>query len=171
MKIETYRQMKNVQRLAIHQILRPYNLLEHSYMVGILFMHFAKLEDIPYDINTLRLVLNHDVLETISGDMPYPAKNLNEKTKYHWERIESEIADAHPEMRPYTDHRIEQVMTPGQFDLFKACDLLELWIFIREEQEMGNLNDELNRVRIKCENIVTDFAFPHILKFMGITAE
>jgi len=154
MDIKYYRRLKNVDRLGIEAKLREYNLLEHQYMVAMLFRHFACKEDVAYDILIFDIILHHDIVETVTSDIPYPVKNFNSKTVECWSIIEQEVIQHHEQLIRYTDKNIENAMTPKQFSLFKVCDLLDLWIFLREEQTMGNNNNECKKIIKTCEKLI-----------------
>ena len=166
MKIEDYRNMKNIERLSLHPIQRSYNLLEHSYMVAILFSHFANLEDVSYDIQVFKKVLHHDILETITGDLAYTVKNLSDTTKEAWGHIEDEVINENPRFEHYSDKAIETAMTPLQFKLFKVCDLLDLWIFIKEEIALGNRDQEILNIERRCVALIKG-PFPSIDTFIS----
>jgi 5'-deoxynucleotidase YfbR-like HD superfamily hydrolase len=146
--------MRNVNRLGTVAIKRHYNLLEHSYIVSVLFIHFANEERIPYDTTTMEYILFHDTLEVITGDMPYTVKNHNETTKLCWMRMEQEMIQNHPQLAPYTDRNMEKYMTKQQMDLFKVCDLLDLWIFLKEEEALGNKSNQCIEIVNRCVTII-----------------
>jgi 5'-deoxynucleotidase YfbR-like HD superfamily hydrolase len=154
MEINYYRRLKNVNRLGTESKLRNYNLLEHSYMVVALFRHFASKEDVAYDLTTIDYIMHHDILEVISSDLPYTVKNLNEATIAAWEVIEKEVMKQHPQLQRYSDDNILRNMTAGQHLLFKACDLLDLWIFLKEEEALGNRTPECFNIIKTCERLV-----------------
>lgn len=169
MDIKYYRKLKNINRLSREAIVRPYNLAEHQYGVTVLFMHFAALEDVEYSVETIKHILHHDVLETLTSDLPYTVKNFNNTTRQCWETIESEIMRNHPEMLPYSDYVMEKNFSRQQLSLFKVCDLLELWLFCREEQALGNGSLEIGRVVVKCVEIIKEYStgyFESVLDFM-----
>jgi len=157
--------MKNVDRLTRCPKQREYNLLEHCYMVAQLFQHFAPLVDVPYDITVLRLVLNHDILEAVTGDLPYDVKNLSADTSMCWEKIENEATSIHPILEKYSDSEIKEVMSPGQHHLFKLCDLLELWIFLKEEHALGNNTRQCLQIIGTCERLIYGH-YPVMDRFM-----
>lgn len=163
--IEYYRRQKNVQRLQTTPTLRTYNLLEHTYMVVVLFRHFASLEDIAYDMQVLDKILHHDILEAITSDLPWTVKNLNITTKRAWQDIETCIVQTHPSLQRYTDASIKEHMTPIQHKLFTVCDLLELWIFLMEERTLGNRAHKVNKIIAKCEQLILG-KFPRVDAFM-----
>lgn len=150
LRISDYRNMKNIERLNLVPILRSYNLLEHSYMVTVLFMYFSEFEGISCDYAVLKRILHHDVLETITGDLSYVVKNHNRITKNAWENIEQEMIKTNIRFAGHTDLEIELSFTEEQEQLFKACDLLELWIFIKEEIALGNRMKEILTIERRC---------------------
>jgi 5'-deoxynucleotidase YfbR-like HD superfamily hydrolase len=165
MDIKYYRKMKNIERLSGTFKFRPYNLLEHSYMVLVLFRHFASKEDVSYDMNTLDFVIHHDGLESISTDLIWPVKNFSKITKDCWKKIEEEIVKKHHQLERYSDHNIKENLTPIQYSLFKACDMLDLWIFLKEEWAIGNHSKKIEEALENCVNLVPK-EFKHIQKFM-----
>lgn len=169
MDIRYYRKMKNINRLSMMFINRPYNLIEHQWMTGILFKHFAELEEIPFDMKVFDLVLKHDSLESETSDLPFPIKNFSHKTKEAWNIIESEVITKNYELERYSDENIKKGMTPVQFDLFKACDILDLLIFVREEISIGNKSKDILHVEENCIKILDSIEtkFNHITKFLS----
>ena len=165
--IKYYRRLKYVNRMSTHPMLRNYNLLEHQYMVLVLFKYFAEKENIPYDLQVLDLVMNHDLLETVTSDLPYPVKNLNKKTQASWNVIEQEIIVANPVLSKYSDAYMKAKLTPIQFSLFKVCDLLDLWIFLMEEEGLGNHSTAVQEVIETCERLVLR-KFNNVDKFINL---
>jgi len=100
------------------------------------------------------LVLHHDIIETVTSDIPYPVKNFNRKTVECWSTIEQEIIQNHAQLIRYSDKNIEQAMTDKQFLLFKVCDLLDLWIFLKEEQKMGNNSSSCKKIIKTCVELI-----------------
>ena len=155
--------MRSVKRFHHEPTLRTQNLLEHSGMVALLFIYFAKYEAIEYDASVLELLLKHDLLETYTGDLPYPAKNHNQLTKDCWGAIEEAIIqdsaysdiDGCPLLRRYTDEKIKETLSERQYKLFKVVDLLDIWIFLKEDQALGNHTSACNRIIELCESKVS----------------
>ena len=154
MNIKYYRKCKNIERLQGAFKHRTYNLMEHQWGVAMLFRHFASVEDIAYDINVLDMVLHHDILEVETTDLLYPIKNLNNKTKEAWGVIEGEVIKNHFQLDRYSDKNIKETLTESQFNLFKVCDLLDLWIFAKEEQAIGNSSISIYEVIQNCEQLI-----------------
>lgn len=152
--IKYYRKLKNVDRLSRTAKHRSYNLMEHSYMVTVLFRQFASKEDIAYDMIVLDYVMHHDILETITGDLPYDIKNQNRLNADCWDAIELNSAESVPGFTQYTDKEIQDGLSPQQYKLFKVCDLLDLWIFLKEEQGLGNIAREILTITNKCEQLI-----------------
>lgn len=166
MDINYYRKCKNIRRLQGTFIHREYNLLEHQYMVAVLFKNFASIEDISFDFNVFDKILHHDILEVETTDLIYTVKNFNEKTKQAWQDIENEILLKHFQLRKYSDHSIKSSLTENQFELFKVCDLLDLWIFCKEEKTAGNNNKQILEVISNCENLILN-KFDSVTKFIN----
>ena len=166
MEIKYYRKLKNIERLSGTFKHRSYNLLEHQYMVAVLFRHFASKDNVPYDINVLDLVMHHDILEVETGDLIHTVKSLNDVTKDSWNKIEEEILKEHFQLGKYSDEALKSGMSTLQHKLFKACDVLDLWIFSKEEVSIGNKNKNLIDVIGRCEKLIPR-DFHSINKFMA----
>jgi len=163
--IKYYRKMKRVERLGLSFTHRSYNLLEHSYMVGMLFRHFASKENVAYDIHVLDLVLNHDLLEVETSDLITTVKKCSTKTEEAWDIIENEILNKHPQLERYSDKKFKDGMTPLQHKLFKVCDYLDLWIFLKEEISIGNRSKDIMEIFERCTNLIGN-DFLHVVRFM-----
>lgn len=152
--IKEYRRMLNIQRLSGTPKLKGYDLAQHSYYVALLYLHFARKEEISVNVVILEKILKHDLLEIYTGDLPWPAKNLNDMTQTSWMAIEDEISDTYPIAKPFTDSKIKQYLNEQQLKLFKVIDLLELWIFCKEEITLGNASKEVKHVEENCVNLM-----------------
>jgi 5'-deoxynucleotidase YfbR-like HD superfamily hydrolase len=162
---------RNIQRMSGRFIHRSYDLTQHQWLVGMLFRHFALLDDVSHDINVWDIVLKHDIVETATMcDLIWPVKNLNEKTKEAWEVIEDEVLQINPQLERYSDKAMKEGMTSRQFALFKACDYLELLVFCKEEQAFGNQTKEIVEVIYNCECLIKkycqEFNFVNLQKFV-----
>lgn len=169
-RIDALLRMKHVDRLSGTPTIQRYNLMEHQYIVAQLFRIFAAQEDVSYTVQELDIVLNHDILETETGDLLYTAKNLNSKVKEHWESIEQEIAEHYPYLLRYSDEFIKESLNERQHALFKCCDLLDLWLFIDSEENLGNRDKRLMVVKGRTTELIVQLAesngFSRILKFI-----
>jgi 5'-deoxynucleotidase YfbR-like HD superfamily hydrolase len=171
--INSYRKMLNIQRLAGTYKQRSYNIAEHSYYVAILFQYFASIEKVEYGVNELSLILRHDLVEVLTGDLIYTVKNSSIDNKERWVSIEEEIVSKHKEFLPYLDSNLKSELSKDQLRLFKICDLLELWIFLQEEKFFGNKNWSVIDISKRCVSIIQDYClmegereFYSVLEFM-----
>lgn len=152
--LESYERCKNVERLGMCFKHRGYNLLEHQFLVGVLFMKIAEKENISYDLKVLDLILNHDLLESHTQDLSYEVKNFSNKTKSFWEAIEDEIISGNSFLEKYSDANIKQSLNSIQYELFKCCDLLDLWLFLKKEVEVGNRDKHILEIIPRCEKLI-----------------
>lgn len=153
--VSLHRKMASIERLAGTMKHRSYNLAEHSFYVMQLFSMIAESENIPYEANDLIIASRHDLLESISGDLLYPVKNLNQTTKDCWEQIEDEITISYPLLIPYSDHNIVNGFSdPELHKVMKCADILDLYLFCKEEEAMGNQTKNLHRVIAECEKLL-----------------
>ena len=171
-KIDILLGMKNVQRLPNTPHHQGYNLLEHSFVVGMLFRWFASQEDVAYDITVWDKVLMHDYVESVTGDLNLMVKRFNETTDSCWACIEEEVCKGDTALAPYTDENIRASMTDTQYRLFKCCDYLDLWIFCVNERALGNRNPQLLECISNCGNLIGKYSndckeFKSIIDFMN----
>lgn len=66
-RIDALLRMKHVDRLSGTPTIQRYNLMEHQYIVVQLFRIFAAQEDVPYTVQELDIVLNHDIWKPKQG--------------------------------------------------------------------------------------------------------
>lgn len=167
--IHYQRKMLNIQRLAGTPKHRSYNLAEHSYFVAMLFMEFARIENVEYGVEQLEAVMKHDFLEVLTMDLPYHVKNFNEETQRAWKEIEDVVARGNADRFLgclMTDEDIKKYLNKQQFSLMKACDILELFLFCTEEIEQGNSSQEILTVWDKCRILEKNYEFPSIKEYM-----
>lgn len=139
--------MKNIERMSGTYKHRSYNLLEHQYMVGMLFQYFAKEEGMEITLEELNICLTHDYLESATGDLIHPIKNLNEITKSSWEAIEEEVVKKYKFFYKFTDKNINLAFqNERNFNLFKICDYIDLFLFCVGEVNIGNNSSEIEEI-------------------------
>jgi hypothetical protein len=116
-----------------------YNIAQHSFgAVSLLLL----LHPNP-SLNLIKALQWHDVAERWLGDMPGPAKTVNGDLGEVYERVESRVLfqlGLSPDLQPEEQHWL------------KAMDVLELWLWCREEEALGNRN--VSRMRLSCEEIM-----------------
>lgn len=171
-KIDVLLGMKNIQRLPNTPHHQGYNLLEHSFIVGVLFKWFASQEDVAYDINVWEKVFMHDYVESVTGDLNLLVKKFSDVTADCWAKIEKEICEGDSVLSPYSDANIKASMTDLQYRLFKCCDYLDLWIFCMNEKALGNHNSKLLECIRNCRKLILKYSddcklFKSIIEFMN----
>jgi len=148
------RKMMNVTRFSSMLKNRKNDLTQHSFFVLKYFINFAKFLNISYTADTLETILNHDYMESITGDLDYAVKNMSKNTKKWWSYIEKEVVVKNSMMAKYTDEWIELSLNNEQLKLFKCCDLLDCWFFCIEEYLLGNKTNKVSQVISDCEEII-----------------
>lgn len=163
------KQLKHVTRLNGIPTIQKYTVTEHCYYTGILFDYFALKEKIEITPDDLNWVFVHDLIESVTGDILYPAKNYSENTKSLWTSLEVHLTEkngAYDYLNWYTDLQASYRMTRDKWNLFKAMDLLELDLFCIEEIELGNKGVMILRIERNCFEILTDCPFKSVKKWM-----
>ncbi len=160
--------MGNIQRLSGIFTIQPYTVALHCYYTAILFQDIADKEEIEFDKTSVDFILRHDIVETITGDLLLPVKIHSESTKNKWEEIEKEIVmDRYKYLHWYTDAEAEYSFNSESFNLFKACDLFELYLFCLSETYLGNNSNGIWTVIRNCENLLPEFDVPYIKGYVN----
>jgi 5'-deoxynucleotidase YfbR-like HD superfamily hydrolase len=132
------RRMRDVHRLSGFFTTRVYTDAEHCYYTGLLFVQMAHAHKVNINQEMIVWVFTHDALEVATGDLLYPTKNLNRITKGAWATIEKEVSDSTPSLKGYADVDGMRLLGIEAWNLFKACDALELWFCCIEEWNRSN---------------------------------
>jgi 5'-deoxynucleotidase YfbR-like HD superfamily hydrolase len=112
-----------VQRCHTVRHLGSYSVAEHSWGVAMLLLHLY-----PDHPNLLKYALVHDIPESLTGDVPSPAKSAD----LDQEVLENTILTRF-------DLPCLKDMTDDERVILNSCDRLELWIWAVEQLAMGNL--------------------------------
>jgi len=122
-----------------------YNVAQHSY--GAVSLLLILHPDPPLAL--IKAVQWHDVAERWLGDMPAPAKMVNAELAAEYELTEARILS-----------RLGLLpnLTAGEKAWLRAVDVLDLWMWSREEERMGNGN--VTRMRVACEQILAGLDLP-----------
>ena len=173
-RISDIRRMNIVDRLSLVAKHRKYSLTEHCFNVAMLFQKFCSQMGIQCSLDDINVILLHDILETITSDLPYPVKNLSDKTKTAWKIIEEEVADGYvmatsdDSMYWFLDNSIKKVLGEEKHKLFKICDLYELFEFVSEEIEMGNKTKDMVEIQQRCIDIIDNICGKDTIKYKPI---
>jgi len=154
---------REVQRLASFSRIRSYNLAEHGYTTVNLFYILCKKEKLPVDMDDMIIVLNHDLLETRTGDLLWSAKNFNEATKQLWAKIEEEVTSREDfYLRSFMDSAIKKRFSGEKeslLQMFLDCDLFDLMLFCSREVL---ISPDLKIVLENCYRLLRDSPFESV---------
>lgn len=81
-------------------------------------------------VHLIKAVLDHDILEYYTGDIPYPAKLRFPELGAAMDKAERQLE---------VDHDIQHNLLSYEVLRLKACDLLELMMFSYYQMKMGNV--------------------------------
>ena len=159
------RALKNAYRLSGIKTLQSYSVANHCYYTGLLFETIGICEGLYVTEREIYFVYRHDVIETITGDVLLPVKIHNKTVKDKWESIEKEIVfTKYPYLRSFLDEYMPVYFSKGAWNLFKACDLYELYLFCLEETILGNENSGIVSVIKNCNELLPEFGINYITK-------
>jgi 5'-deoxynucleotidase YfbR-like HD superfamily hydrolase len=126
----------------------PYDVAQHSYgAVSLLLL----LHPNP-SLNLIKAVQWHDIGERWLGDMPSPAKTGNQHLAEVYEAEEEKILTL---LGLYFE------LSNQEENWLKAVDILDLWLWCREEEFLGNRS--VTRMRLACEAALDKRSLKEIL--------
>lgn len=154
--IHHQRKQRDVSRMNGNPMLRRYDLSQHGFFVLSHAIDLARIFGVSLSMDETDVILRHDFAETVTTDLPYPVKNMNESTKKAWDTIEKEALSSKGEAYlKYADEGIQSILHEEvKWWIFKFSDMLELAITCWEEVSMGNRSLQVNRVICKSADVL-----------------
>lgn len=136
--LEARKPLRNIQRFSMEYCITKQNLPEHGYHVANLFYTSCVECGLDVKAEELFVVMNHDFLESKTGDLNHAVKNKNEVTKTTWVMLENEVTTAH--LRKYLDQELEFTLGVNRHHILLFCDAMDAFLYLREEAAMGNVS-------------------------------
>lgn len=134
--INNLRDMAYVPRWAIARRIRQQYLAEHCYFTAIYADQIARLIEWKGDFAELmRYALYHDLDETITGDIPGPAKRI----AWSKEKGEEAILDAMTAKYGLDVSHARFSASPDVKAIISAADSIEEMCYLSEELLLGNV--------------------------------
>lgn len=140
-RLTATREAGTVRRCHIVPHHGQYNIAQHSYgaVSLLLLLHPAPSVDL------IKAVQWHDVGERWLGDMPAPAKWENPELGRIYEAAEERVLRALDLLPDLPEPDLQWL---------KAVDTLELWLWCREEEALGN--SRVTPMREACERVTEE---------------
>ena len=126
-KLKIYREGGFVKRCHARQMHREYLVGQHSFNVAGIIMTFCPSPSLAL----IKAALWHDVPERFTGDVPTPVKQLAPEIRDLLRLVERRVLTA-------VDEDFEDTLTDKEKEWLKAADMVELWLWAREEVALGN---------------------------------
>lgn len=127
--------LRNIKRFSMECTIKEQNLCDHGYNVATIFYILCDVFGVEITAKDLMIVMNHDFLESRTGDINLAVKMKSTKIKNAWELIESELSKDIPE---YVDKWIDENFSEIKWKLFTFADRLDAYLYCMEEAYMGN---------------------------------
>lgn len=179
--IEVLGKTKDVSYISTYSIRRLDNIIRynnriknhcqtvasHSYYVSYTMMRLLDFVDIPIDMKykLLSYCLVHDISEVHIGDTPHDVKAANPELKDMLERFEDDFY-AQAGLHGISDI-IRDDYQKIKYNLFKLCDLLDVFMYAKEEMYLGNQSIEMANIMAQsvedCNTIVKALKFYKVL--------
>jgi 5'-deoxynucleotidase YfbR-like HD superfamily hydrolase len=146
----------------MERVLQPQDLCGHGYAVGTIFYLLCKEFEIEISAETLFLVMQHDFIESITGDLNTLIKNRNKETEQAWDVIEKECVPRH--LEGFTDLAIREQLRaedPNLEKIFNLADYMDAGLFCLQELGMGNgyLQKAYEHYQRKVEEVNNELQF------------
>lgn len=165
--------MNNITRYSTTPSLIKESVSDHSYLIALMVIDFSyQYKDLFSHVSREQLLMRailHDLCESVTGDIPSPAKRAVPSCERMFDEIETKISSAISEGRPddfaymlkksinFSDN------TDVEQTLFKSLDLLCVLIKTYNELNLGNkyytrVANEMHEVLTKLHNDIIDKA-------------
>ena len=139
----------------------------HSYYVSYTMMRLLELVDLPHDIKykLLSYCLIHDAAEIHVGDMPHDVKAAYPKIKEMLEQFEDDfyIQSGLSDVANVIKDDYQKI----KYNLFKLCDLMDVFMYAKEEIYLGNQTLEMSNILSQavedCNTIVKALRFYKVI--------
>ncbi len=139
----------------------------HSYYVSYTMMRLLELVDLPHDIKykLLSYCLIHDAAEIHVGDMPHDVKAAYPKIKEMLEQFEDDfyIQSGLSDVANVIRDDYQKI----KYNLFKLCDLMDVFMYAKEEIYLGNQTLEMSNILSQavedCNTIVKALRFYKVI--------
>ena len=139
----------------------------HSYYVSYTMMRLLELVDLPHDIKykLLSYCLIHDAAEIHVGDMPHDVKAAYPKIKEMLEQFEDDfyIQSGLSDVANVIRDDYQKI----KYNLFKLCDLMDVFMYAKEEIYLGNQTLEMSNILSQavedCNTIVKALKFYKVI--------
>jgi len=129
---------QNIKRFQMEDVIKPQSLAEHGYHVVNLFLIACNFTGYSPSVKELDKVINHDVLETLTGDLNKRIKDFSKETIQAWAVIEESVLDERWETEAYSDSF--EGWEAKFISLLEFCDSMEAYLYCTEEYKRGNHN-------------------------------
>lgn len=114
-----------VRRFHTNRVIKDRTVGQHTFnMLALADAYYRGMT--PHQL--MKAILYHDVHEGILGDIPWPTKQRHPEIH----RLEDEVDQEY-------DLRVE--LPVDQAKILKLLDMLEFYIYLLDEQKLGNLNN------------------------------
>jgi 5'-deoxynucleotidase YfbR-like HD superfamily hydrolase len=160
--LNSRRTLRNIKRFNMETVIQPQNLCEHGYGVTTLFYLLCKDLKIALSSKDLFLIMQHDFLESLTGDLNKKIKDKSSATKMAWEVIEYECGE---DLQEYSDKSIQKQLQDDdrKYQVFLLADAMDAMLYCQDEVRLGN--SHLKNAFIYYKNKVEDIVLGNNFKF------
>ena len=161
------RRLDNIIRYNNRMKCHTQTVAAHSYYVSYTMLRLLEIVDLPHDIKykLLSYCLIHDAAEIHIGDMPHDVKAANPELKDMLERFEDDffIQSGLSGIASIIKDDYQKI----KYNLFKLCDLMDVFMYAKEEIYLGNQTLEMSNILSQavedCNTIVRALKFYKVI--------
>lgn len=141
-RIKFCREASDVQRCHTIRTIGEYSVGQHTFnMLAMLRILW------PEATHTLIwAILEHDLPERLTGDIPAPSKWFGIVDKLQMAQFEEDFLNV------LFDNYHEGWLNDEELGWLRGLDIIELWLFARDQINLGNRNFE--RMKVRIENYI-----------------
>ncbi len=148
-RVKFMREAANVRRCHTTQAIGEYVIGHHSF--NMLAMLRLLYPDAPK--NLIWAIVEHDLPERLTGDIPSPAKWFGIIDRVQLQNLEWMILNGIG-LNPHDVH-----LTKEEWGWLKGLDILELYMWTMDQNEIGNSTQESmrNRIEMFMDQNISDY--------------
>lgn len=141
--IKTSRKLRWIPRFSTVPLVRPQSVAEHSHGVAVIALEICKIlktqtPEIEIDVaKVLEFSIHHDTPEGVTGDILYQNKRADKHLGLAIENLEKNL-----------EKEVVGRIGNRERSIVYLADMMELNLYVKEEQELGNRSSDLEAARL-----------------------
>lgn len=149
--VMVFRQGGRVRRCHTVPVVGHYDVAQHTY--GMVSLLLALHPDPPIEL--VKVIMTHDLAESVLGDIPWPAKHSNPDLKLSYDAAEDRV------LKRVLGEQYSSLVC--ELNLYQkrwlaALDMIELWLWSLEQIDLGN--QYAKQIETRCVAVIQSLELP-----------